>query len=177
MLTLAVYRNRVAGDGLGAEAVRDRPEVVVKVEAGGEVGMGCGFLGLRALDDGGSHVRDGDAKLAVGESHVGRVESLCLVIPGAAHRGEGYVVGFCSVCHRGAAFWNGELGGAVDAGRGRLDEVVVGQVVGLQFPEEVPRRLNIIVLGLVSALAIYLRIRGGGLGGHVNDTIGYVDGE
>ncbi len=73
LLALAVDGHRVAGDGLGTEAVGDRPEVVVKVKPGLEAVVRAGLLGLGAVGDGGPDVGDGQAKLLGRKPEVGGV--------------------------------------------------------------------------------------------------------
>ncbi len=51
----------------------------------------------------------------------------------------------------------------------------VSEVVFLEPPQEVPRRLEVVVLGVVRPLAVDLGVRRGGLGGGVDDDLGFVD--
>ena len=99
------------------------------------------------------------------------------MVPAARHRGEGDVVTFALVFHCRTAFGNGELRRAVDTGRGGLDKVRVREVVFFQTPEEVARRLEVVVLGVVRALAVDLGVGRGGLGSSVDYRFWLVDRE
>jgi len=177
LFALPVHRHGVAGDGLGGEAVGDRPEVVVEVEARAQAVVRARLLGLGAVDDGGADVTNRNVELLVGQPHVRGVVALGEVVPGAGHRGERHLVAVALVFHGGAALGNGELGRAVDARRGRLDEVCVREVVCFESPEEVARGLEVVVLGVVRALAVNLGVRRRRLCSRVDDGVGFVDGE
>jgi len=177
LFALPVHRHGVARNGLGGEAVGDGAEVVVEVEARAQAVVRARLLGLGAVDDGGADITDGNVELLVGQPHVRGVVALGEVVPGAGHRGERHVVTVALVLHGGAALGDGELGGAVDARRRRLDEVRVREVVFLEPPEEVARRLEVVVLGVVRALAVNLGVRRRRLGSRVDDRVGFVDGE
>jgi len=177
LFALAVDGDGVAGNGLSGEAMADCPEVVVEVEARVQPVVRAGFLRLGAVDDGGANVTDWDVELLVGESHVRCVVGLSEVVPRARHRGERDLILFALVLHRRATFRDGEFRRTVDARGGRLDEVGVREVVFLETPQEVAGRLEVVVLGVVRALAVDLGVRRGRLSGRVDDRVGFVDGE
>jgi len=175
LFAFAVDGDGVAGDGLGGESVGDGAEVVVEVEACVEAVVRSGLFGLGAVDDGGADVADGDVELLVGQPHVCGVVAFGEVVPAAGHRGEWDFVAFVLVFHGGAAFGDGEFGGAVDAGGGGFDEVGVGEVVFFEAPEEIAGSLEVVVLGVVRAFAVNLGVGGRRLGGGVDDGVRLVD--
>ena len=97
------------------------------------------------------------------------------MIPAPAHVRERNIVALAVVFHDSAALGDGELGCAVDARRGGLDEVSVGKVVFFEAPEEVPCGLQVVVLGVVRSLAVDLRVGGRGLCRGVDDDRRFVD--
>lgn len=99
------------------------------------------------------------------------------MIPAARHRREGHLVLFAFVLHGGAAFGDGELRRAVDAGGGCLNEVGVGEVVFFEPPQEISCCLEVVMLSVVSAFAVDLGVGCGGLGRGVDNCVWFVDCE
>jgi len=135
LFTLSVDGHRVAGDRLRAEPVGDDAKVVVEIEACRQTWIRGGFRSFGSVGDRRPNIGNGDIELVVREAHVRRVVALGEMVPAAGHRGERYLVALALMLHRCPAFRNRELGSAVDAGRRRLDEMGVGQIVFLESPE------------------------------------------
>src|SRR5665213_2739766 len=89
----AVHRQRVASDGLHAESVEYGAEDAVVVEAGGEIRVEAGLLGLVAVHDALVEIGGPDAPDATGEHDVVAVVHLGQVVEGARLLRVGHDVG------------------------------------------------------------------------------------
>ena len=129
LAALAVDGQRVADDGLDAEAVEHRAEHLVVVEAGEEALVPLGLLGLDAVDDALVQVGGAQAPDPAGEVDVVGVVHLGQVVERAGQLGEGERVLAALVLDLDVALFDVDVGRAVLAHRPELDEVGVGDVV------------------------------------------------
>ena len=119
----AVDGQRVAGDGLDAEAVQHRAEHAVVVEAGRQDGVEIGLLGRLAVDDALVQVGRAQSPDPAGEHDVVAVVHLGQVVEGAGLLGVGQHVGAALVGDLDEALFDVDVGVAVLPHRPELDEV------------------------------------------------------
>lgn len=117
----AVDREQVSGGGLHAEAVYDRAEDPVEVEAGYESLVGLGLVGPRPIDDALYEVRAPEAPDLARQSYVVRVMHLGDMVEATGLLGEGQRVLAAPVLYLEEAFGDGHVGRTILAHRPELD--------------------------------------------------------
>src|SRR5215210_2519507 len=171
--TVAVDRERMAYGRLHTEAVEDRSEDFLVVEAVYEAPVALGLLRNGPVDDALVQVRGPQAPDLAGEVDVVGVVDFAEVVPASWLLREGQEVLAAVVLYLDVALFDVYVGLAVLAHRAELHQVAVGHVL-VYGEEHVQVADNVVVLGVDGMAPVDHRVGRRPLLGEVHDGLGMV---
>src|SRR5215211_3790026 len=168
--TVAVNRERVAYGRLYTEAVEDRSEDLLVVEAVYEAPVALALLRDGPVDDALVQVRGPETPDLAGEVDVVGVVDLAEVIPASGLLREGQKVLAAVVLDLDVALFDVYVGLAILSHRAELHQVAVGHVL-VYGEEHVQVADDVVVLGVDGVAPVDHRVGRGPLLGEVHDSV------